>query len=52
MSRYQTVVTATIANREIIDGIASFRHCQVKGRNGEIKSFWAFTCICSSEKVW
>ena len=31
---------------------SSFRHCQVKGRNGEIKSFWAFTCICSSEKVW
>ena len=29
---------------------SSFRHCQVKGRNGEIKSFWAFTKVVRLKK--
>jgi hypothetical protein len=29
---------------------SSFHHCQVKGRNGEIKSFWAFTKVVRLKK--
>ena len=29
---------------------SSFRHCQVKGRNGKIKSFWAFTKVVRLKK--
>ncbi len=29
---------------------SSFRHCQVKGRNGEIKSYWAFTKVVRLKK--
>jgi hypothetical protein len=29
---------------------SSFRHCQVKGRNGKTKSFWAFTKVVRLKK--
>ncbi len=29
---------------------SSFRHCQVKGQNGEVKSYWAFTKVVRLKK--
>jgi hypothetical protein len=45
--QFQTVVTATISNRELVDGVAVEVQLpiKVKGRNGEERKYWAFTKV-------